>query len=259
MSFHTVVCIKAIQIQAPTATNERSAETMALNPFDGSTIEMALRTREEKGGTVTALSMGPQAGAFVLNEARAMGVDRTVLLSDPALAGSDTLATSTALAAGLKRLAPYDLVLFGTRTADSDTGQVGPQVAVLLDLPLVGCVRQISWKNNHLFVERLVDGYIEQFDMSLPGALTIDPVAIRTRDLPLGRIRTAFDESTVEIWDLDMLGLEEDAVGLKGSPTVVVSLKRNKRERECRNLEGSAEEQVEELVRTLVDKGLIGS
>lgn len=258
MSFHTVVCIKAIQIHTPTADNQRSAETMALNPFDGITIEMALRIREEIGGTVTALSMGPIAGSFVLNEAHAMGVDRTVLLCDPGLAGSDTLATSNALAAGLKRLAPYDLILFGTRTADSDTGQVGPQVAVLLDLPLVGCVRQISWKDNMLNVERRIDGFIEQFEMSLPGALTIDPGAIQMRDLPLGRIRTAFDDSKVEIWDLEMLELNPDEVGLKGSPTVVVSMKRNKRVRKCQYLKGSAEEQVETLINKLTDEGLIG-
>jgi len=187
-----------------------------------------------------------------------MGVDRAVLLCDPALAGSDTLATSTALAAGLKKLQPFDLVLFGTRTADSDTGQVGPQTAVLLGLPLVTWVREISWQGQGLAVERRADGFVEQFEMSLPAALTVDSGAMQPRDLCLVGINDAFDEGMVETWDLGALGLGPNDVGLAGSPIVVVSLKKAKRERKCRFITGSAEEQVEKLITALVDAGLIG-
>ena len=124
-------------LEAPTGRSIRTSETCDLNPFDRPCIDMALRLRKEMGGTVTALSMGPDSCAFAVCDAMAMGVDRGVLLSDPALAASDTLATTTALAAAIRKLAPYDLVLFGTRTSDSDTGQVGPQTSVLLGIPMV--------------------------------------------------------------------------------------------------------------------------
>ena len=117
---HIVVCIKSVIINAAGAGVVRSHESTELNPFDRPVLETALRIREARGGTITALSMGPESSISAISEARAMGVDRGILLSDPALGGSDTLATSLALATGVNKLKPFDLVLFGTRTSDSD-------------------------------------------------------------------------------------------------------------------------------------------
>ena len=139
---HIIVCIKSVVIDAPRGKTVRTADTCALNPFDRPALEVALQLKEKHGGSVTVMSMGPPTAETALREALAAGADRAVLLCDPAMAGSDTLATSTALCAGVSGLAPFDLLLFGTRTSDSDTGQVGPQTAVLLDLPMVtGAVR----------------------------------------------------------------------------------------------------------------------
>ena len=88
------------------------------------------------------------------------------ILHDPLLAGSDTLATSTTLGAAIKKLGLFDLVLFGTRTSDSDTGQVGPQTAVQLDLPLITGVCKIEYKDSRLIVERRVDAFIEEYELS---------------------------------------------------------------------------------------------
>jgi electron transfer flavoprotein beta subunit len=258
MAFHSVVCIKAVMVAAPITNQGRSAASMVMNPYDGAALETALRLRDDRGGTVTALSMGPPASKFVLHEALAMGVDRAVLLSDPALAGSDTLATSSALTAGIKRLMPYDLVLFGTRTSDSDTGQVGPQVAVALDVPLVTWARDIAWSGERMVVDRRADGFFERFEVSLPAALTMDPGAVTPRDLPLAGIHCAFEEKMVEIWTVADVGLGVDQVGSAGSPTVVVSMKRITRDRKCTFITGTVEEQVDKLVSLLQDKGLIG-
>jgi electron transfer flavoprotein beta subunit len=258
MAFHIVVCIKAVMLKAPKKTGGRSAASMVMNPYDGAALEMALQIQEKKGGTVTALSMGPEASSFVLHEARAMGVDRGVLLCDRALAGSDTLATSTALTAGLEKLKPFDLVLFGTRTADSDTGQVGPQVAVALDLPLVTWVRHVSWNGDDIAVERQSDGFVERYEISLPAAMTIDPAVVVPRDLDLVGIDSAFEKGFVEVWDIHDLGLKASEVGLEGSPTIVVSMKKKTRKRTCALISGSAEEQVEKLISSLTDLGLIG-
>jgi electron transfer flavoprotein beta subunit len=117
--------------------------------------------------------MGPQSSEIALIETMALGVDRSILLSDPALAGSDTLATATALGAAIKKLAPFDLVLFGIRAADSDTGQVGPQTAILLNLPLVTWAYSIEPAENELFIERRADGFREKLALSFPAMVTV--------------------------------------------------------------------------------------
>ena len=121
-----IVSIKSVVTRAPKGKTVRSAHHCTLNPFDRPAIETALRLKEAHGGTITAVSMGPASAKAALSEAMAMGVDRAVLACDPAFAGGDTLATATTLAAVVTYISPFDLLLFGTRTADSDTGQVGP-------------------------------------------------------------------------------------------------------------------------------------
>jgi len=257
MAFHIIVCVKAVIMTPPGERVVRSSESCALNPFDRPALEMALRLREERGGTVTALSMGPTSCAFILHEAIAMGVDRGVLMSDPALAGSDTLATSTAIAAGIQKLSPFDLVLFGTQSADSDTGHVGPQTAVLLNLPLVTRAYGIEESKGGLLVERKMDGFRERFDVSFPAALTVHSRSGQPRDVPLFGIERAFEQGDVIHWNVNDLGLRADQVGEKGSPTKVLHMSKAERERTCEFLSGSAEEQAEELLRRFLDSGLI--
>ncbi|UCE64313.1 MAG: electron transfer flavoprotein subunit beta/FixA family protein, partial [Nitrospirota bacterium] len=191
-------------------------------------------------------------------EAMAMGVDDGLLLSDSALAGSDTLATSTVLAAAIKKLDPFDLILFGTRSSDSDTGHVGPQTAVLLDLPMVTWAHSIESTESGLMVERRLDGYRERFELPFPSVLTIHPNSVEPRDLGLSGIRGAFEAGEIQRWDLSDLGLTSSMVGEKGSPTKVISLSRADSTKKCEFLDGTAEEQVEGLLKRLLDAGLIG-
>jgi len=258
MKLNIIVCIKSVVIAVPDRKVIRTAESCDLNPFDRPALEAALRLRETYGGTVIALSMGPKASTFSLLEAIAMGVDQSVLVCDPALSGSDTFATSTALASAIKKLAPFDLILFGTRTADSDTGQVGPQTAVLLGLPLVTSVYSIEQMNTGLCVKRRADALWEKFELSLPAVLTIHPSSAQPRDVGLSGIESAFEEGEVENWNLADLGLSPDQVGEAGSYTRVLSLVRVKKERKCEFLSGATEEQADELIRRLGESGLIG-
>jgi len=213
--------------------------------------------RDAQGGSVTVLSMGPESSAFVLQEAMAMGVDRAVLICDPALAESDTLATSTVLASAIQKLAPYDLVLFGTRTADSDTGHVGPQTATLLDLPLVTGVHSLEPIERGLQVSRRIDGFEEQYALDFPAALTIQYGAVQTRDLILTGLQVSFEEKKVEKWNAAALGLSAEQIGEKGSATKVLALALADRSRKCELLSGSTEAQADELIRRLVEAGLI--
>jgi len=258
MALHIIVCIKSVVMKAPENGTLRSADTAEMNLFDKPALESAVALVEKEGGTVTALSMGPKSCAFVLHEAIAMGAERGVLLSDPMLGDSDTLATSTALGAAIQKLEPYDIVLFGTRTYDSDTGQVGPQTAVSLDIPLVTGVSFLDYEKPLLRVERKVDGFREKYDLSLPVALTIHPSSVKPRDIPLGRIEEAFEKKKIETWTLKDLLLDPELVGKKGSPTEVLSMKKMVRERQCELLEGTVEEQAEELIDRIKETGIIG-
>ena len=258
MSHHFIACIKAVMLQAPKGKAFRSVESCELNPFDRPALEVALRLREELGGQVTALSMGPDTCAFALYDALAMGVDRGVLISDPAFAGSDTIATSTVLAAAVKKLSPCDSLLFGVRTADSDTAQVGPQTAALMNLPLVSGVHALETQTNGLMVERRSDGFSETYAISFPCALTIHPRAVQPRDSALTGIATAYEASKIETWNMADLDLSPEDVGEPGSPTRVVTLSKVSKERKCEFIEGEPEKQAERLIQHLLESGMIG-
>ncbi|WP_319524958.1 electron transfer flavoprotein subunit beta/FixA family protein [uncultured Desulfosarcina sp.] len=255
---HIVVCIKSVVVEAPKGKIVRTPDKCALNPFDRPVLEIAMQLKAAKGGSVTVLSMGPPSAEASLREAMAAGADRAVLLCDPALAGADTLATATALCAGIGSLAPFDLVLFGARTSDSDTGQVGPQTAVLLDLPMVSGARTIEVKAKTLTVSRDLDGILETYTLDMPAALTVHPSAALPRDPELGKIVEAFDEKTVESVTIDQLGLEPNQVGDAGSPTRVLSMKTVIRKRTCQWIEGTSDAQADALVKKLLEAGKIG-
>jgi electron transfer flavoprotein beta subunit len=255
---HIIVCIKSVRLTAGSEGSLRSYDSVEMNPFDRSVIETAVSLREVGSGTVTALSMGPESTRITLMEALTMGVDRGVLACDPAFASSDTLATSTVLAAAIRKLAPFDLVLFGTQTSDSDTGQVGPQTAVLLDIPLTGRVRAIETMDAGLRVERTADHFVERYEIAFPAALTIQSGAVQPREIDLARVGPAFEGEKVTLWGLKDLGLSAEQVGDAGSPTRVRSISRAGQQKPCEFLKGSPLEQADELVRRLSEAGMIG-
>jgi len=257
MGLNIIICIKSVIIDAPDGKYTRTAENCVLNPFDRPAIEVAISLRKEYGGSVTALSMGPEASESALFEAMAMGVDRAFLLNDRALIGSDTLATSIALGAAILKLRPFDLLLFGARTADSDTGQVGPQTSVGLDLPVVTWVTRIHQHNDRFQVTRRADGFLEEYAVNLPIALTVHPDAVKARDVGLAGIETAFQKEKVTHFNLQDIGLSPGDVGEVGSPTKVISLKRSVKKRECVLLAGTVEKQAADLLEALMKSGLI--
>lgn len=260
MPFHSIVCIKSVIRQAPNGVGRRTPDNSELNPFDRPALEAALQLKRSQGGTVTVLSMGPPVAAEALSEARAMGANQAVLICDPALAGSDTLVTARVLAAAIKHLAPYNFLFFGTRTSDSDTGQVGPQTATLLQIPFLGGVEQIHAKENHWQIQRVMDDWQEQYDVEPPAALTIHPRAFQPRPIALGGIAEAYQPDTdVIVWDLARIDMPTDQVGLEGSPTRVSNLTKTKVKRASRMLEGEPKEQAEALIAYLTTKGVIGS
>ena len=258
MSLNIIICIKSVVTSAPGGRVIRTADNCILNPFDRPAIEMALKMREANGGTVTAITMGPDTGSIALYEALALGVDKGVLVTDRAFAGSDTLATSKTLAAAIKKLKPFDLILFGARSSDSDTGQVGPQTAVHLDLPVITGAKKIEFSDKKIRVERVIDEFEENYEMTLPGAVAIDPKAVDVRDTALSMVETAFAKEALQILNLSDLELSIEGLGEKGSPTKLVSMSKVRKKHNCEFIEGSPEEQADELVKRIKAGGYIG-
>ena len=118
-------------------TLQREGAARVTNPADESALELGLCLRDAAGGRVTVLTMGPKPAESMLREALSRGADEAVLLCDPAFAGADTLATARTLAAAAQYLGGFDLILCGRRAADGETGQVGPMLAALMNLPCV--------------------------------------------------------------------------------------------------------------------------
>lgn len=257
MSVHIIVCIKSVVKAAPQGVAKRTPENSEMNPFDRPALEAALKISGHHGGSVTVLTMGPPVSSEVLSEAQAMGADRAVLVTDPALAESDTLVTSKVLATAINKIGEFDLLFFGTRTADSDTGQVGPQTAALLDIAFVSSVKNITAKEEGWEIERTMDAWEEKWQANSPMAGTIDPRAFAPRSVGLVGISRVYEEPKIENWSLADLGLKAEEVGLIGSPTRVAALERIKRNRKCRMLEGEPQEQAAELMAWLTKMGAL--
>jgi electron transfer flavoprotein beta subunit len=267
MSLNIIVCIKSVVRSAPRGIARRTPENSEFNPFDRPALEAALQLKSAYNATVTALTMGPATSSAVLAEARAMGVDRAVLISDRALAESDTLVTSRVLAAAIRRLASFDLILFGVRTSDSDTGQVGPQTAAVLDIPFISGIRKITLSEDAqktgnaspLEIQRVMDDWQERWRLALPAAMTIDPRAYAARPVSLSGLSDAYVQPAVETLSLADLEMSENEVGLAGSPTRVAGLQKIKRKRSCDFLGGEPREQIETLMERLSKSGVMES
>lgn len=261
MAIDIAVCVKSVVMAAPPGgagpTLARDAENSDINPFDRVALEVALNLRALLGGSVCALSMGPEPARYALAAALAAGADRAVLLSDPKMAGSDTLATARVLAAGVSACGPFDLVLLGARSADSDSGQVGAQTAGVLALPFVSQAFFIEPHEEGLVVTRRADGFEEVFLAALPAVLSVHPQAAKARDLSLSGINEAYGGSGIEVKNASGLGLDPLCIGLHGSPTRVYSMVRAKGGRKCEFLSGSNEAMADELVARWTGRGLI--
>jgi len=233
-------------------TMNRAALPAIFNPEDLNALEMALQVREQYGGTVTVITMGPPSAAEVLRAALYRGADRVILLSDKKFAGADTLATSYALKCAVEKIGDYDLIFCGRQAIDGDTAQVGPQTAEKLGLPQVTYADSIvNLEGDEVIVERAFPTGSELVKCTLPCLLTVVGSANQPRP-PSARKRIEYKLAAtpleyrgllerrpefpseealdaylaarnlkIPIWSAADIGAEEDKIGLAGSPTQV--------------------------------------
>jgi electron transfer flavoprotein beta subunit len=231
-----------VRIDPKTGNLVREGVEGVMNPEDRHALEAALRIRDDVGGTVCAISMGPPQAVETLCEALAMGADRAVLLSDRAFAGADTWATSTTLGHAIRKLGHCDLVLAGRQAVDGDTAQIGPQVAEFLGIPQLTYVTklEITGDGASIVVERKLESGCERVEAPLPALVTVLGSLNEPRFPTVGGILDAVAErAPVELWSPADLGLKVHDVGLPGSLTQVVRTFTPKEKRNAVVLEGS--------------------
>jgi electron transfer flavoprotein beta subunit len=257
---HSIVLIKQVpdtrsitgEVMTADGTMNRSALPAIFNPEDLNALEMALRLKDQYGGTVSVLTMGPMQAAEVLREALYRGADRVILLSDRRFAGADTQATSYTLKCAIDKMGPFDLVFCGRQAIDGDTAQVGPQVAEKLGIPQITYAGAIvDAQGDEIIVQRDFDLGTELVSCKLPALLTVvgtannpRPASARRRiECKLAAIPSEYpkllqkwpeftDERAlanylverklnIAVWTADDIQVDRAALGLAGSPTQV--------------------------------------
>ncbi|MFS8035719.1 electron transfer flavoprotein subunit beta/FixA family protein [Xanthobacter sp. AM11] len=231
---HIVVCIKQVpdsaQIRVHPVTNTimRQGVPTIINPYDLFALEEALRLRDTFGGEVTVLTMGPPSAEDSLRKALAFGADRAVLLTDRFFAGSDTLATSFALATAIQKVGETwgvpDIVFTGKQTIDGDTAQVGPGIAKRLGLMQITYVAKIAAydpQERTVTLERRAEGGTQVLKSSLPCLIAMLEA---TNEIRRGTMADVLRAARAEVvkWNAKEAGVQDmSKCGLKGSPTIV--------------------------------------
>ncbi len=235
--FHALVAIKQvpdttnIRIDPETGNLVREGVPAIMNPYDAHALAAAVAWKRKLGGKVTVVSMGPPSFITSLREAIELGADRAVLVSDRKFAGADTLATSYVLAETIKAIhaeEPVDLFFFGKQAIDGDTAQVGPGVAVRLDVPIVTYaidIREIDLEGRKAIVERKTERWTEVLEVPLPALLTCEKEIAEIPFAPLPDLIRSL-RYTPEIWSLSEgpVTFDRNQVGSRGSPTVVYKM-----------------------------------
>ncbi len=304
MSYSSIVCVKQVpdtanvtaQAMKEDGTVNRAALPAIFNPEDLNALEVALSIRDQHGGTVTVLTMGPPKAAEVLRESLYRGADRAILLTDRAAAGSDTLATSYILSRAIQTVGAYDLVLCGRQAIDGDTAQVGPQCAEKLGVPQITYLEElVEISGRRIRVRRNVGNGWEVVEAEMPVLITVLSTANQPRPPAARRVmrfkrarapielllevraelgdvgpaeverevvrrREALEQAglLIEQWGLADIGAELDRCGLSGSPTKVNRIQAIVLKKEGYREIPCTEEGVRQLIHELVVDRTLG-
>lgn len=228
-----IVCIKQVPdtkggvVFNPDGTLNRGAMLAIMNPDDKAGLEAALRLKDQFGAEVTVLTMGLPKAKDMLIEALAMGADKAVLVTDRKLGGADTWATSSTIAAAIRKL-EYDIIITGRQAIDGDTAQVGPQIAEHLGLPVISYTQELKIEDGYAIIKRQYDDRYHMIKAKLPCLCTALAELNDPRYQTVGRIFDycdkieADDKDTITTFSrADLDTLRDEDCGLAGSPTKI--------------------------------------
>lgn len=260
MSLHLAVIIKVVPdgkevfVDPVTFTLNRSMATNILNPADENALEAALKVKDEHGGKITVLTMAPPFAEPFLLECMSRGADEAILISDRAVAGSDTYPTSLTVAAAIKKLGDVDIVFAGEKSSDSSTGHVGPGVAEFLNAELASYSRTVRYEDGFVIAERELENGVEEVRIPTPAVVTILSDSNDPRRATLRRKIDAMKQG-IKVWSLADINVPADWVGLRSSPTVVKKmLPFPRKERKAELIE---KEKIPELLDRLIESGTL--
>ncbi|MBU3228737.1 electron transfer flavoprotein subunit beta/FixA family protein [Clostridium algidicarnis] len=223
-----LVCIKQVpgtskvEVDPVTGVLKRDGVDSKMNPYDLYALETALKIKEEKGGLIKVISMGPPQAKDVIKEAYMMGADEGALVTDRKFVGADVLATSYTISQGVKKMGTFDIILCGKQTTDGDTAQVGPEMAEYLQIPhIANVLKIIEVKEKSIIVEMDMSNTVEIAEVQFPCLLTVEKDIFQPR-LPSYRKKIATKDREIKIITLnDFEDKDENKYGLNGSPTQV--------------------------------------
>lgn len=263
-------------------TINRAALPAIFNPEDLNALEQALRLKDANpGSTITLLTMGLPRASEIIREAIYRGADTGIVLTDRALGGADTLATSYSLAQAVKKFGNYDIILGGRQAIDGDTAQVGPQIAEKLGLPQVTYAEEIlDLKDGKVTVKRRLESGVETVVTPLPCVVTVNGSAAECRPRNARRIQKykyAVSPSekeklsddlkavvekrpylNLQEWSAAYVDADPQQIGLAGSPTKVKAIENVVfTAKESRTIENNDTE-LEDLVKELIANHTIG-
>lgn len=263
-------------------TINRAALPAIFNPEDLNALEQALQLKDKNpGSTITLLTMGLPRAAEIIRESLYRGADTGIVLTDRALAGADTLATSYAIATAIKHLGKYDIILGGRQAIDGDTAQVGPQVAEKLGLPQVTYAESVNVEDGKAIVKRRLESGVETVECPLPLVVTVNGSAdaCRPRNARLIqkykyavtpsekatlaedklKLVEARDFLNLKEWGAAEINADLEQCGLAGSPTKVKNVVNVVFvAKESKVIEGNDEEGLEDLIKDLIAEHTIG-
>ena len=264
-------------------TINRAALPAIFNPEDLNALEQALQIKEtHPDTTITILTMGPPRAAEIIREAVYRGADTGIVLTDRAFAGADTLATSYALSAAIRKIGSYDLIIAGRQAIDGDTAQVAPQVAEKLNLPQITYAEKIEKiENGKATVTRRLESGVETLECPLPLVITVNGSAADCRPRNARRIQkykyavTPSEQAQLapemaalvearpylqlKEWSAEFVDADPEQIGLKGSPTKVKGIVNVVfQAKESKRLEGNDQAALEDLIKEILEHHIIG-
>lgn len=247
------------EAMTPEGTVNRAALPAVFNPEDLNALEQAIRLKEKNpGSTITMLTMGLPKATEVLREGLYRGADCGILLTDRALGGADTLATSYSLAQAIKKIGDYDIILCGRQAIDGDTAQVGPQVAEKLGLTQITYTEEIlECDKHHIVARRHIDGGVETVEGPMPIVVTVNGSAAPCRSRNVKRIM-ANKHTEFTMWGAADIDADPMQIGKAGSPTNVKAVKSIVfKAKESKTLT-SSDEDIDNLMKELIESNTIG-
>lgn len=261
------VCLKQIidpelptsqfRIDAESRRQQPDGHPLVISPYDENALEVALKLKEQTGGHVSVLSVGPSSTVSALRKGLAMGADEAALISDPALEGSDAFNVAAALARGIQKLGNTDLVLCGCESGDWADRVVGPILAETLGIPCVTYVARVERQDGRLLVHRVVEEGYEVWEGAVPLLLTILSDETNTPRYPKVKDIMTASRKPIPTWAGTDLSLEASSVGKSAVRTHVEELILPVRESRCELLDGDPEEQVVTLITKLRERKVI--